>query len=221
MSDVRPPGSRRDAGRSLSHVDVPAGARAVVLLLHGGAVSSTRAVDRRSLSWQRARRLYDDVRRPLLDDGLGLALLRFGVKGWNERLGPEPSPVADARWALAQIEAGHDAPVVILGHSMGARTGAAVADHPSVRGLVALAPWFPANEPVAGLRGKALRAAHGRTDRITSARLTRAFVERAERQHPGADASFTDMGAVGHYLLRGVRAWNRFAIDSCRELAPG
>ena len=61
-----------------------------------------------------------------------------------------------------------DVPVVIVGHSMGARTGARVADDPSVRGLVALAPWFPPGEPVAALQGKDLVVAHGRRDRITS-----------------------------------------------------
>lgn len=218
MSDV--PGSLSATTPRFTHLDVPDDARAVVLLLHGGAVSSTRPVDASSLSWQRARFLYGALHRPLTDSGLGLALLRFRVKGWNGRTALHPAPVTDARWALAELERRTEAPVVLVGHSMGARTGAAVADHPRVRGLVALAPWFPAGESVRPLHGIGLRAAHGRVDRITSARLTREFVERAATQVPSAtDATFTDMGRRGHYLLRGSSGWTRFTIDACRELA--
>ncbi len=197
---------------------LPARPRALVLLLHGGAEATTQPVDGSSLSWRRGRALARAVAPPLARDDVGVVLLRYRVKGWNARPGAVPDPVADARWALDALADEHGLPVVVLGHSMGARTGAAVADHPVVRGLVALAPWFPADEPVTALRGKVLRAAHGRRDRITSARATRRFVERAE---PIADASFTDMGAVGHYLLRRVPAWNRFAVDGVREILAG
>lgn len=98
---------------------------------------------------------------------------------------------------------------------MGARTGVAVAGHPSVRGVVALAPWLPPDEPIAPLAGKVLRAAHGSRDRITSARATRAFVERASAV---ADAEFTDMGPVGHYLLRQVPRWNAYADAAVRDV---
>ncbi|MGH3345722.1 MAG: alpha/beta hydrolase, partial [Nocardioides sp.] len=100
--------------------------------------------------------------------------------------------------------------------SMGARTAVQVADDPLVRGVVALAPWFPPDEPVAALAGKRLVAAHGRRDRITSARATRGYVERARRA--GAEASYVDMGRVGHYLLRRVGAWNELALTSSLEL---
>ena len=40
---------------------------------------------------------------------------------------------------------------------------------------------------------------------------TEAYVERA--RDVAAAASFTDMGDRGHYLLRGVSAWNSFAVD--------
>src|SRR3954451_3412657 len=106
--------------------------------------------------------------------GLSTWLLRYAVRGWNGG-----APVADARWALDEVrrELG-DVPVVLLGHSMGGRTAVHVADDPSVVGVVALAPWLPAGEGIAALSGTPLVAAHGRRDHLTSARATRAYVER-------------------------------------------
>ena len=138
-------------------------------------------------------------------------LLAYRQRGWNGG-----APVADARAALDEVrrELG-DVPVVLLGHSMGGRTAAYVADDPSVVGVVAVAPWWQSDDPVSALREKPVAAAHGRTDKITSARMTRAFLRRAE---PLASAvEFHDMGRVGHYMFRRVPAWNDFA--SSRSLA--
>lgn len=73
--------------------------------------------------------------------------MRNSVAGWND---PQaPSPVPDARQVLARLpELVGDVPVVLLGHSMGARTAVAVADDPRVLGVVGLAPWLPEHEPV-------------------------------------------------------------------------
>ncbi len=139
-------------------------------------------------------------------------LLRYTARGWNAGAGPEPSPVPDARWALDEVrrELG-DLPVVLLGHSMGARTAVAVADDPSVAGVVALAPWLPAGEPVRPLAGKHLTAAHGQADRITSFAATQAFVRRAGSV--AAEAELVDMGDLGHYMLRGHRRWNDVVVS--------
>jgi dienelactone hydrolase len=94
---------------------------------------------------------------------------------------------------------------------MGGRTAVAVADHRSVAGVVALAPWLTASDPVDTLRGKALAAAHGSRDRITSARETAAYVRRAEAV--AASTEFCSMGRVGHYMLRTIPAWNCFAVS--------
>lgn len=196
---------------------IPAAPRAIALVLHGGAQTGTNPVDGRSLSWRRGRRLARDLAPALTATDIGVVLLRYRVKGWNAEYGATPAPVTDARWALDEVRAQHDLPVVIVGHSMGARTGVAVADDPSVRGVVALAPWLPPDEPVAPLAGKVLRAAHGRRDRITSARATRHYVDRAGRI---ADAEFTDMGYVGHYLLQRVGLWNAVALTGVREILP-
>lgn len=194
---------------------LPSSPRAIALVLHGGAEHGTMPVDGRSLSWRRGRALARHIAGPLTRDGIGVVLLRYQVKGWNAGASGLPSPVPDARWALDELARDHGVPVVIVGHSMGARTGVAVAAHPSVRGVVALAPWLPPGDPVQPLAGKVLRAAHGRRDRITSARATRKYVERSAAV---ADAEFTDMGPVGHYLLRRTSSWNAYAAGSVREV---
>ncbi|HJQ04659.1 MAG TPA: alpha/beta fold hydrolase [Nocardioides sp.] len=194
----------------------PEQSRATVLVLHGGAEHNTLPLTARSLSWRRARRLALDLARPLNRDDIAVAVLRYRVIGWNAGRDDEPSPVPDARWALEELQRTLGTPVVILGHSMGARTAAAVADHPSVRGVVGLAPWLPADDPVDRLRDKTLLTAHGARDKITSPKATRRYVARAAEV---GTARFTDMGPVGHYLLRDVRSWNRFALQACREIA--
>ena len=143
---------------------------------------------------------------------VGVRLLRYRSVGWN---GDGADKIADALWALDRIddEVG-EVPVVLVGHSLGGRTACHAADHRLVLGVVALAPWLPPDESVAALAGKQLHAAHGRRDRITSARDTRAYVERARAV--ASAASFTDMGDRGHYLLTGIRAWNGFAVDRVR-----
>jgi alpha-beta hydrolase superfamily lysophospholipase len=195
---------------TLHAVDSP---RATLLVFHGGKDRSRAEVTGRSLSWQRAAALGRTLGRRLHDEGVAVRLLRYRTSGWNGGT----DRIDDARWALEQVAASHgDAPIVLVGHSMGARTACRVADDPLVRGVVALAPWLPPDEPVQALAGKELHAAHGRRDRITRARDTRAYVERAEAV--ASAASFTDMGDRGHYLLRGVHAWNSFALDRVRRI---
>jgi alpha-beta hydrolase superfamily lysophospholipase len=195
---------------------VPPAARGLVLMLHGGAEHAGREIDHRSLAYRRTRWMYDAIAGPLGDAGVAVALLRFSVKGWTPspataRTAAEPPPVADARAALARLRQELPGlPVVVLGHSMGARTAAWVADDPAVVGVVGLAPWLPPDDPVRPLAGKHLVAAHGRRDRITNARATARYVRRAEEV--AASARFLDMGGLGHYMVSGVRRWNATAI---------
>lgn len=198
---------------SLTRLDPPGGARprGVVLVLHGGKPHSMAPVDARSASWRRAHALQRAMAPGAHAAGVAVWLLRYRHRGWNDMHQPEPSPVPDARWALDEARS-LDTPVVLLGHSMGARTAVQVADDPQVRGVVALAPWFEPHDRVDALRDRTLAAAHGRTDKITSARRTQDFCRRAEDVARRVD--FHDMGRVGHYMLRRVEAWNDFALQS-------
>ena len=197
----------------LTTYDAPAGARAMVLLLHGGKPHSRQPIDGRSASWRRALWLQRSIAARSHEAGVGVWLLRYRHRGWNGGA----NPTDDAWWALDRLREAHgDLPVVLLGHSMGARVAVHVADDPSVVGVVGLAPWWSADDPVATLAGRALRAAHGRRDRITSFRETSRYVDRARTV--AASAELRDLGGLGHYMLVGSREWHDVALSSVLEV---
>ena len=178
-------------------------------MLHGGAEHDTEPVTERSKSLWRTRFMYDAIHSRFVDAGVAVAVLRFATVGWNDP--GNPSPVPDARWALAELDARFGSvPTVLLGHSMGARTAFNVADHPTVRGVVGLAPWFPADEDLTPITGKHLVGVHGSRDKLTYASATRKLLRRADGV--AASSTYVDMGPVGHYMLRRLREWNRVAI---------
>ena len=197
----------------LTQHDAPGAARAMILVLHGGKPRSHQAIDGRSASWRRARWLQRGIAERAHEAGVGVWLLRYRQRGWNGGA----DPAADARWALDRLREAHgDVPVVLLGHSMGARVAVHVADDPSVRGVVGLAPWWSAQDPVSTLAGRTLRAAHGRRDRITSFRETGRYVDRARSVADSAELQ--DMGSLGHYMLAGSSRWHDVAIESTLEV---
>jgi pimeloyl-ACP methyl ester carboxylesterase len=149
--------------------------RAAVLVLHGGKAKSRDPVDAHQLTVRRMEPFVRHLAR--LGDDVAVGRLRYRYRGWNE---PEAHPVADVEFALAAIEARYGpTPVVLVGHSMGGRAALRAAGHPSVRGIVALAPWLPGDEPVEQLVGRDLAVLHGTRDTTTSPGASARFVERA------------------------------------------
>ncbi len=192
--------------------------RGALLLLHGGQETSTERVTGSSAAWLRMAVLHRDLGRRLGPRGVAVWLLRYGVRGWNERRGAEPDPVRDARKALALLSAAAPVPLVVVGHSMGGRVACAVADDGSVSGVIALAPWLPPGTPVESLRGKTLVVAHGDHDVRTSASASRSYVEMARKS--GVDASYVEMTGSGHAMLRRAGHWHRLTREvSVRILA--
>ena len=186
-------------------------------MLHGGAKTGTETVADGSASFWRTSRMRDSIQERIHEAGLSLWLLRFGIRGWNLGVADEPSPVPDARWALEQVAREHPGlPIVLLGHSMGARTAVHAADHPDVVGVVGLAPWLEPSDPVTALTDRHLIAGHGSRDRITSAKMTRKYVDRA--RVVAASADFVDLGRVGHYMLARPGRWNRFAVEATLDV---
>src|SRR5205807_8646508 len=99
----------------------------VVLAPPGGTRASSDVGPRRNLAGLRMWPIAATIRR-LGRRRLAVEPVRYAVRGWN---GEAMSPVPDARTALASARERYgDVPVVLVGHSMGARTAIRVADDP-------------------------------------------------------------------------------------------
>ncbi|GAA3616562.1 alpha/beta hydrolase [Kineosporia mesophila] len=177
--------------------------RAVALMLHGGRVNGHEPVTWYQPAVLRVNWLAQSLHRRVRRYGVQVWNLRFEVRGWN---GPEASPLADVRWALDEIEGRVGRPVVLVGHSMGARTALRAAGTPAVRGAVALAPWVPRDEPVAQLADRSVVLVHGTADRVTDPALTSRY---AQRIRPVArSVEHHEIPGAGHAMLQSVRRWD-------------
>jgi pimeloyl-ACP methyl ester carboxylesterase len=169
------------------------GARAVVLVLHGGSAES-HAPGRRGLAWLRMVPFAHGLRAP----GVAVWTLRYRYRGWNEA----EDPLADARWALTEARRLHPgAPIVLVGHSMGGRVALRLAGEPDVAGVCALAPWIEPGEPWRPVSATIL-IAHGDADRVTDPVASAAYGARI-------DASFVPVPGETHGLLHRPVFWQR------------
>jgi alpha/beta superfamily hydrolase len=178
--------------------------RAVALVLHGGRARSQAPVRPSNLTVLRMSPFATALRRAGADTGLAVARLRYLVRGWN---GATRSPVRDVEWALARIADRYpDAPVALVGHSMGGRAAIYTAAAPAVRAVVGLAPWIEPGDPVAAVAGRHVLVMHGDRDRITSARNSAAWTERA--REVAASAAYVNVSGEGHAMLHRASLWH-------------
>jgi alpha-beta hydrolase superfamily lysophospholipase len=185
--------------------------KGVVLVAHGGQTSSTSPTSPVQPAVLRMIPVAGAIRLALRGSGVAIQRHRFRVRGWNGALA---SPVGDLNEALDAVVAEFGSvPVVLVGHSMGARAAARAAGHPAVTAVAGLAPWLPPGEPVGQLAGRRVLLAHGSVDSITSSAETWAFVERA--------GAVTEVSAVevrdgDHAMLRRARLWHAIAAEFAR-----
>ncbi|MFF9011955.1 alpha/beta fold hydrolase [Streptomyces sp. NPDC014870] len=208
------PSIRRGDAGPLSVLSTPAVPGAAVLLLHGGRSEGLEPPPAINLPALRMRPFATGIRRTLADRDVLVAMVRYRHRGWN---GARADAAQDAEAALAALaRSAGDIPVVLVGHSMGARAALRAAGHPTVRGVVGLAPWCPPGEPVDHLAGRRIHLLHDEADRVTSAAESWEFVRRARAG--GSEATGTAMPRGGHAMLRGAADWQRRTTELVAEL---
>jgi len=183
----------------------------IVLVAHGGQDSSTEPTSALQPAVLRMIPVGAAIRYGLRGSGVVVQRPRFRVRGWNGALA---SPVDDLSQALDVIAAGFGpVPVVLVGHSMGARAAVRAAGHPAVSAVAGLAPWLPPDEPADQLAGRPVLLAHGTSDGITSPAETWDFVERARAVTKVAAVEVRD---GDHAMLRRARLWHAIAAEFAR-----
>ena len=188
-----------------------AGIRGAVVVAHGGKAVSAEPTSPRELAVLRMVPLANAIRRALRGYGVAVCLPRFELRGWNGELA---SPVADLGRVLDEIGLRYGAiPVVLIGHSMGARAAFRVAGHPAVTAVAGLAPWLPPGEPVDQLAGRRVLLAHGTADRVTPPGQTWAYAERAR---PVTDVAVIEVRSGEHTMLWRAPLWHRLAAEFSR-----
>jgi pimeloyl-ACP methyl ester carboxylesterase len=180
----------------------------VVLVAHGGQETGTEPTTVLQPAVLRMIPVAAAVRRALRGSGALVLRPRFRLRGWN---GAQASPVGDLNTELDRVATAYGpVPVVLVGHSMGARAAVRAAGHPAVSAVAGLAPWLPPGEPVDQLAGRRVLLVHGTADGITSPAETWAYVERARAVTKVAAIEVRD---GDHPMLRRARLWHAIAAE--------
>lgn len=186
--------------------------RGLVVLLHGGPVMGRGEAKQWGLPYLRMLPFGWYAFR-YSRGCAAVAWVRFARKGWN---GAEETPVEETRHVLEAItrRAPH-LPLAVIGHSMGGRAALRVAAHPSVRTVVALAPWVPEKENVGHLHGQSVLIMQGDRDLITPQSDADTYVERARQV--GAHIAYVLIEGGGHFMVRHARRWHTLAARRAVE----
>ena len=183
----------------------------VVLVAHGGQASSTEPTSALQPAVLRMIPVAVAIRQALRGSDVVVQRPRFRIRGWN---GAQASPVGDLNEALDAVAAGFGpVPVVLVGHSMGARAAVRAAGHPAGSAVAGLAPWLPPGEPAAQLAGRRVLLAHGSADSITSPAETWAFLEQARAV---TEVTAVEVRGGDHPMLRRARLWHAIAAEFSR-----
>jgi pimeloyl-ACP methyl ester carboxylesterase len=183
----------------------------VVLVAHGGQETSTEPTGPLQPAVLRMIPIAAAIRSALRGSDVVVSRPRFRVRGWN---GAQASPVGDLTEELDAMAAVHGrVPVVLVGHSMGARAAIRAGGHPAVSAVAGLAPWLPVGEPVDQLAGRWLLVVHGTADSVTSPAETWAYAERARTV---AQVAAIEVKDGDHPMLRRARLWHAIAAEFAR-----
>jgi dienelactone hydrolase len=183
----------------------------IVLVAHGGQERSTAPVSASQLAVLRMIPIAAAIKNAVGGDAIDVCRPLFKVRGWN---GAQASPVADLTAVLDEIALrSPGVPVVLVGHSMGARAAVRAAGHPAVVAVAGLAPWLPPGEPAGQLAGRRLLLAHGSADRITRPADTWAYADRARDV---SDVSVIEIRGGDHPMIRRALLWHGIAAQFTR-----
>ncbi len=184
-----------------------------MLVVHGGASVSTRATSATQLAVLRMVPVAQAIRRAVHGSRVTVLRPRFQVRGWNDS---QASPVADLNRLLDGLpETSGQVPVILVGHSMGARAALRAGGHPLVTAVAGLAPWLPPGEPVAQLAGRRVLLAHASGDRITRPADTWAYAQRARE---ASRVTAIEVRGSEHAMLRRASLWHELAAEFTRAV---
>ncbi len=187
--------------------------RAVVLVAHGGTSVSTAPTSPAQLAVLRMIPVTQAIRQAVRGSHVSVVRPRFAVRGWNES---HASPVADLNRLLDEISATTGpVPVILVGHSMGARAALQAGGHPLVTAVAGLAPWLPPGEPAAQLAGRRILLAHAPGDTVTRPADTWAYAQRARE---ASRVTAIEVRGSEHAMVRRAGVWHRLAAEFTRAV---
>lgn len=176
-------------------------ARAVIVVAHGGKSKDQRRDSHLRPAALRMLPFSLDFARRSRGRGLAVAQLRYRNIGFNDG-----DPVEDLTWALDRMAAKHDAPICVVGHSMGARAAILACGHPSVAAVAALATWITPEDTVEQAAGRTVMLAHGLHDRVTDP--ARSYALAVQLRDVGARTCRFEVARAGHTMLDRRSTWH-------------